>query len=105
MQVNKPIDSEFLHEMANGVPILDTMTRPCKVKKEGEYIFNIVLTQGLNRQIRRMCEYFGYEVVKFKRIRIINIHLDIPVGQWRELTSDELETLNSFLEDSVKTVE
>ncbi len=105
VQVDKPIDAEFLKKMANGVPILDTITRKCEIKQEGENIFNLVLTQGLNRQIRRMCEYLGYEVVKLKRIRIMNIRLDLPVGQWRDLTADELETLKAYLEDSLKTVE
>lgn len=105
VQVDKPIDDEFLKKMADGVPILDTITRKCKIKQESETIFNIVLTQGLNRQIRRMCEYLGYEVVKLKRLRIMNIKLDMPVGQWRELTTDEFKTLKSYLEDSEKTVE
>lgn len=104
VQVDKPIDAEFLKKMANGVPILDTITRKCEIKQESETIFNLVLTQGLNRQIRRMCEYLGYEVVKLKRLRIMNIRLDLPVGQWRYLTADELDTLKAYLEDSEKTV-
>lgn len=105
VQVDKPIDQDFLKNMADGVPILDTITRKCKIKQESETIFNIVLTQGLNRQIRRMCEYLGYEVVKLKRLRIMNIKLDMPVGQWRELTADEFKILNGYLEDSEKTVD
>lgn len=105
VQVDKPVTREFIQKMSSGVPILDTVTKKCKVRKEGDYIFNIVLTQGLNRQIRRMCEYLGYEVVKLKRIRVMNIKLNLPVGQWRELTSAELRELKSNLEDSTKTVE
>lgn len=104
VQVDKPVDAEFIRKMADGVPILDTVTKRCKVTKEGEYIFTIILTQGLNRQIRRMCEYLGYNVVKLKRIRIMNIELDLPVGQWRELTKEELNELNRNLEDSEKTI-
>lgn len=105
VQVDKPVTPEFLDKMSNGVPILDTVTKKCEVEKVGEYIFKIVLTQGLNRQIRRMCEYLDYEVVKLKRTRIINIKLDIPVGKWRDLTKAELNELNLLLEDSEKTVE
>ena len=89
--------------MGNGVPVLDTITRKCKVEKTGRTTFKIILTQGLNRQIRRMCEYLGYEVVKLKRTRIMNIHLDVPVGKFRELSKKELHTLNKLLENSSKT--
>lgn len=103
VMVDKPITPEFLHKMRNGVPILDTMTRKCDVKQIGPKRFNIILTQGLNRQIRRMCEYLGYEVVKLKRVRIMNLVLDIPVGQWRDMTDKELGELNRVTADSSKT--
>ena len=91
--VNKKITQEFLTNMSKGVPILDTITKPCIIKQTGEKTFKIILTEGLNRQIRRMCDYFGYQVVSLKRIRIMNIHLDVPVGKYRELTSKELDQL------------
>lgn len=100
VRVDKPITEKFLEKMRNGVPILDTVTRKCEVEKIDTMNFRIVLTQGLNRQIRRMCEYLGYEVKKLKRIRIMNIKLDLPVGKWRDLTSDELSELNELLSDS-----
>lgn len=104
--VDKPITPEFLIGMSSGVKILDTITKPCIVTKEGKYIFRIILTQGLNRQIRRMCEALGYKVQKLKRIRIMNINLkDLPIGQWRYLTKEELLTLNSSITSSVKTEE
>lgn len=101
--VNKPINDKFLEKMRNGVPILDTVTRKCKVEQISNNGFRIVLTQGLNRQIRRMCEYLGYEVVKLKRIRIMNIKLDMPVGKWRYLSKKEMNELNRLLQDSTKT--
>ena len=104
VNVNKPITSEFIEQMSNGVPILDTVTRKCKVEQISKNRFRIVLTQGLNRQIRRMCEHLGYNVVKLKRTRIMNVELDIPVGQYRDLTADELETINTMVADSSKTV-
>lgn len=100
--VNRPLTSNFLERMSMGVPILDTMTKKCKVERLGKFDFKIVLTQGLNRQIRRMCEYLGYEVVNLKRTRIMNVILDIPTGEWRDFTSQELETLNSMVSDSEK---
>jgi len=103
--VNKPITDRFIEKMGNGVPILDTVTRKCKVEQISKYIFKIILTQGLNRQIRRMCEYLGYEVTALKRIRIINISLDIPVGRHRELTDAEILELNQLIEPSSKTEE
>lgn len=103
VRVDKPITEKFLEKMRNGVPILDTVTRKCEVEKIDTMNFRIVLTQGLNRQIRRMCEYLGYEVKKLKRIRIMNIKLDVPVGKWRDLTSDELSELNKLLSGSTKT--
>ena len=105
VSVNKPITSSFIKKMANGVPILDTVTRKCEVEKVGKHTFRIVLTQGLNRQIRRMCDFLDYEVTSLKRIRIMNVELDIPVGKWRDLTNEELKTLNELLEDSTKTEE
>ena len=91
--------------MANGIPILDTVTRKCKVEQVSKYIFKIILTQGLNRQIRRMCEYLDYEVTALKRIRIINISLDIPVGRYRDLTDTEIKQLNELIAPSSKTEE
>ncbi|KGO84355.1 23S rRNA pseudouridine(2604) synthase RluF [Flavobacterium beibuense] len=103
--VNKPITDRFIQRMGNGVPILDTITRKCKVEQVSRYIFRIVLTQGLNRQIRRMCEFLGYEVTALKRIRIINISLDVPVGRYRDLTPAEIKELNKLISDSSKTEE
>src|SRR5690606_2887356 len=87
--VNLPISRSFITSMSGGVPILDTVTRPCEVEQIDTFRFRIILTQGLNRQIRRMCEYLGYEVTRLKRVRIMNVQLDIPVGKWRNLTADE----------------
>lgn len=101
--VNKPITADFIQKMGNGVPILDTVTKKCEVKKIDRFKFNIVLTQGLNRQIRRMCDYLGYEVTKLKRVRIMNIHLDVPLGKWRELSSKEMAEINNLIADSAKT--
>lgn len=101
--VNKPIDLDFVKKMSNGVPILDTITRKCVVEQIGEKRFRIILTQGLNRQIRRMCEYLGYKVTKLKRIRIMNVKLDVPVGKWRNLTDKELFEINRLVKDSSKT--
>ncbi len=103
--VNKPITERFIKRMGGGVPILDTVTKKCEVEQISKYVFRIILTQGLNRQIRRMCEYLGYEVTALKRIRVINISLDVPVGKYRELTSDELRELNRIVSDSSKTEE
>ena len=103
--VNKPITERFIQRMGNGVPILDTVTKKCKVEQISKYTFKIILTQGLNRQIRRMSEYLGYEVTALKRIRIINISLDVPVGRYRDLTDDEIKELNQLIEPSSKTEE
>jgi 23S rRNA pseudouridine2604 synthase len=103
--VNKLITDRFIEKMSNGVPILDTVTRKCKVEKISSTTFKIILTQGLNRQIRRMCEYLGYEVTALKRIRIINISLDVPVGRFRDLTDAEIKELNQLIEPSSKTEE
>lgn len=99
--VDKPITEEFLQKMASGVPILDTITRPCKIEAIGKYKFKIVLTQGLNRQIRRMCEALGYEVKELFRIRVMNIEIgDLKPGQYRELTDEELNGLYDLIKDS-----
>ncbi|WP_186757184.1 23S rRNA pseudouridine(2604) synthase RluF [Echinicola salinicaeni] len=101
--VDKPITPRFIQRMSNGIPILGTMTKKCKVEQIGRHKFKIVLTQGLNRQIRRMCAYLDYEVTKLKRIRIMNIGLDVPVGKWRYLTAEELAEINQLTADSSKT--
>lgn len=103
--VNKPITTPFLRTMRTGVPILDTTTRPCDVQQISTYQFRIILTQGLNRQIRRMCEFLEYHVTKLKRIRIMNVQLDIPVGSYRDLTTAELTKLNELIEDSAKAAD
>ncbi len=98
VRVNKPLTKDFIKAMRDGVPILDTVTRPCKVRYVDKYTFEIILTQGLNRQIRRMCEYFGYRVVALKRIRIVNIELGkLKTGQWRYLTDNEIQEMKGLL--------
>jgi len=103
--VNRPITDRFIERMGNGIPILDTVTKKCKVEQISKFVFKIILTQGLNRQIRRMCEYLDYEVTALKRIRIINISLDVHVGRYRDLTEDEIKQLNKLIEPSSKTEE
>ncbi len=103
VRVNKPITKTFLKKMANGVPILDTVTRKCYVEQIGTNEFKIILTQGLNRQIRRMCEYLEYRVTKLKRVRIMNVELDVPIGRWRDLTNEELAEINRLISSSHKT--
>lgn len=103
--VNKPISSTFIDRMGMGIPILDTVTKKCEVEKLGNYDFRIILTQGLNRQIRRMCEALGYEVTSLKRVRIMNISLDVPVGEWRDITAEEMQTINEMVASSAKTYE
>jgi 23S rRNA pseudouridine2604 synthase len=104
--VNKSITPEFLKKMGNGVPVLDTITAKCFITKESEYVFKIILTQGLNRQIRRMCEYLNYEVTKLKRTRIMNISLsNIPLGKWRNLTKEELAEITKMVAQSSNTEE
>ncbi|WP_438468839.1 23S rRNA pseudouridine(2604) synthase RluF [Vibrio vulnificus] len=106
VRVDKPITPEFIKAMSSGVNILDTVTLPCKVTQETKFSFRIVLTQGLNRQIRRMCEALGYEVFKLRRVRIMNISLDgIPNGKWRYLTDDEVTEILAMCEGSVGTEE
>ena len=90
--------------MGEGVPVLDKITNKCKIKQTGKKTFKIILTQGLNRQIRRMCEYFDYRVVFLKRIRIMNIKLDIPVGEYRDFTKSELNQINQLVKNSTKTI-
>ncbi len=101
--VDRPITEDFLQRMGNGVPILDTVTRKCEVTPIGTHEFKIILTQGLNRQIRRMCEYLDYRVIHLKRIRIMNVPLDVPVGKWRNLTDAELQEINRLTASSAKT--
>ena len=103
VNVNQPITQEFLEQMRSGVPILDTVTKECEVEQVAKNRFRIILTQGLNRQIRRMCEHLGYKVTKLKRIRIMNVKLDTPVGKWRHLTKEELAEIDRLIESSTKT--
>ena len=103
VSVNREINKSFIHSMSNGVKILDTTTTNCFVEQLGPKKFKIILTQGLNRQIRRMCESLGYRVKSLKRVRIMNIKLDIPTGKYREFTKKELLELNGLLEKSSKT--
>ena len=104
VSVNKPITPEFIKQMGSGVPILGTMTKKCYIRPEGNKRFRITLTQGLNRQIRRMCEYLGYDVMKLTRVRIMNVQLGtLPVGKWRYLTPQETDKLNELVQHSSKT--
>ena len=99
--VNKPVTKEFIEKMAEGVPILDTVTRKCKVEMLGKYKFRIILTQGLNRQIRRMCEYLGYKVTRLERIRVMNITLgELKPGEYRKVTEAEIQKLYELIKDS-----
>ncbi|MDC3215865.1 23S rRNA pseudouridine(2604) synthase RluF [Flavobacteriaceae bacterium] len=102
--VNKPVTTEFVKKMANGIPILDTITRKCVVEQIHKNQFRIILTQGLNRQIRRMCEYLDFRVVKLKRIRIMNIELNVGVGKYRDLTKKEMVELQNLIADSDKHI-
>ncbi len=103
VMVNKPITDQFIKSMAKGVPILGTVTKKCKVLRLRENTFKIILNQGLNRQIRRMCEFLGYRVSRLKRVRIMHIKLgDLRVGEWRELTSEEIKKLQTLTADSSK---
>ena len=104
VKVDKPISQTFVERMSGGIPILDRVTKKCQVEKLSTYEFRIILTQGLNRQIRRMCEYLNYEVETLKRVRIMNIKLDIPVGEYRELSMEELKELNGLIQDSTKNI-
>ena len=101
--VNKKVTPDFIKRMGNGVHILETVTNKCFVKKEEDNVFRIILTQGLNRQIRRMCEALGYEVTKLERVRIMNINLgNLKIGEWRNLTYKELKNLNELIKNSKK---
>ena len=102
VSVNRPINKDFIQSMSNGVEILDTITKNCFVKQLGQKKFKIILTQGLNRQIRRMCESLGYRVRSLKRVRIMNIKLDVPTGKYREFTKEELLELHRLLKNSSK---
>jgi len=104
VRVNKRINKKFVADMSNGIPILDTITRKCKVEMLSPYQFKIILTQGLNRQIRRMCEYLGYHVTELKRVRIMNIKLDLKIGKYRDITNEELKKLNQLIQPSSKTI-
>ena len=102
--VNKPVTEEFVEKMGSGVPILDTVTKPCFVEQIHKKQFRIILTQGLNRQIRRMCEFLEYRVVELKRVRIMNLKLDTKVGRYRDLTKKEMTELRKLLADSSKQI-
>jgi len=103
VRVNEAITDEFIEGMKSGVPILDTMTKPCVVRRTGHKEFKIILTEGMNRQIRKMCDYFGYRVHNLKRVRIMNVHLDVEIGKWRYLTKEEIFDLKELVADSDKT--
>lgn len=104
--VTQKITDDFIQRMSSGIPILGTLTKKCKVEKLTDFTFKIILTQGLNRQIRRMCDYLNYEVTKLKRIRIMNVNLGaLKVGEWRELTSEEMQLINKMIASSSKTEE
>ena len=103
VRVNRPVTMDFLAQMRKGVPILDTVTRPCEVEKTAPYMFRIILTQGLNRQIRRMCEALDYNVISLERIRVMNIRLgNLKTGTWRNVSPEELKTLRSMLKKDAK---
>ncbi len=102
--VDRPITPSFIEQMSNGVPILDTVTRKCVVERLSRFTFKIILTQGLNRQIRRMCEHLDYNVTKLKRTRIMNVHLDTPEGEYRDLTEEEINEINRLVQNSIKTI-
>lgn len=102
VKINRPVTREFLQAMSQGVPILDTVTRPCQTEKLDQYRFRIILTQGLNRQIRRMCEFLGVRVVSLKRVRVMNIRLEpLKPGQYRRIQGDELNAFTAQLKDSL----
>ena len=104
--VDRPITADFIQKMQSGVPILDTVTQKCFVKQTGRHTFTIILTQGLNRQIRRMCSHLGYAVTRLKRTRIMNVTLaQLPPGKWRDLTAEEMKIINRNIADSTKTEE
>ena len=106
VKVDRRITDDFIKRMSTGVPILETVTKRCEVEKVGRYVFKITLIQGLNRQIRRMCEYLGYEVVSLKRLRIMNIQLgNLKIGEWRDISDKELQDLKYSLGDSLNISE
>lgn len=105
VKVHKPITKRFIERMSNGIPIMDTVTKKCQVEQINEFEFNIILVEGLNRQIRKMCDYLGYKVYRLKRVRIMNIKLDVSKGKWRYLTEKEMTDMNKLILDSVKTEE
>ncbi len=105
VKVHKEITDYFIDKMSNGIPIMGIVTKKCKVEKLNNFEFRITLVEGLNRQIRKMCDYLGYKVYKLKRIRIMNVKLDIPTGKWRYLTEEEIFGINKLIETSVKTEE
>jgi 23S rRNA pseudouridine2604 synthase len=99
--VNKPLSQSIITSMSNGVPMLGVMTKKCKIELITPTTFRIILVQGLNRQIRRMCEHFGYEVIKLERVRIMNISLKgLPIGDWRDLTENEMKTIYAMIAKS-----
>jgi 23S rRNA pseudouridine2604 synthase len=104
VNVDRPVTDDFIKRMSNGIPVLDTVTKKCFVERTGKHQFRIILTQGLNRQIRRMCAYLDYEVQRLKRIRIMNISLGgLPTGEWRDFTEKEVDMINKLVEHSSKT--
>ena len=104
--VDRPVTADFIRKMQNGIPILDTVTQRCVVQQTGRHTFTIILTQGLNRQIRRMCSYLGYSVTRLRRTRIMNVTLaHLPVGKWRELTAEEMKIIDNLIANSTKTEE
>jgi 23S rRNA pseudouridine2604 synthase len=106
VQVAQPVTAAFVKQMAGGLPILGTMTQKCRVERIDDHTFKIILTQGLNRQIRRMCELLGYDVVRLKRVRIMHIAIGkLRPGQWRTLTREETQTLQALVAESSKTVD
>lgn len=103
VRVNKPITKDFIRRMAEGIPVMGTVTNKCKVEQIDKFYFKIILTQGLNRQIRKMCDYLSYQVYKLKRVRIMNIGLDIPYGEWRYISEDEIFEIKNLITESYKT--
>lgn len=103
VSVDKPVTKDFIRRMRSGIPILGTVTRRCFAEQTARNEFRIILTQGLNRQIRRMCEYLGYRVTRLKRVRIMNVDLDVEVGKWRYLTEDEISGIRNMVSGSSKT--
>ena len=103
VSVDRPITAEFIRRMGNGIQILDTITKKCEVKKVNQFTFNIILTQGLNRQIRRMCQYLGYNVTSLNRIRIMNIRLNTPIGKWENIPPKQLKEIMNLVSTSSKT--